>query len=178
MQCLFEYISALIVFFFWKFWLAHTKSLHRQHQQDQKKNHHLEQTNIVNTNSPQIVFPVNFHAKNYQLQDDSAYNLNAIPNLQPTRAASVFYEKVIPGKGVSNLATDVFGNLEQAETQKIEDPQRNHYSVRGVASVHNTPSTEKAYLGIICMVFILLIGLKLFFLFVSRSNFEHIYSII
>lgn len=99
------------------------------------------------------MFPVNFHVTNHQLQDDSAYNLNAIPNLQPTRPASVFYEKVIPGKGVSNLATDVFGNLEHAETQKIENPQRNHYSVQGVASVHNTPSTEKAHLGIVCKVF-------------------------
>lgn len=95
---------------------------HQQHQQQHTQPKPLYHQEAANPNSlgPQIVFPVNYATKNYQLQD--TFNLNSIPS-QPSRVPSVFHEKVIPGKGVSNLATDVFAQLGQSQQKSHSRPQ-------------------------------------------------------
>lgn len=73
------------------------------------------------------MFPTNYHAKNYQPLDQIAFNPNSIPST--THTASVFHDKVIPGKGVSNLAIDVFGEPQHSEPAASNDnKQRYHFA--------------------------------------------------
>lgn len=113
--------------------------LQQQLQQDQKDIYRQEQSNTIGSHSPQIVFPVNYHTKNYQSTDQDTYNLNTIPST--THTASVFHDKVIPGKGVSNLAIDVFGEPQRAESAIISNQPRNHF----VSSTESNFVTPSAY---------------------------------
>ncbi|XP_031620602.1 uncharacterized protein LOC116339090 [Contarinia nasturtii] len=86
--------------------IEHTKLL----KPEQKLIFNQEQT-YSNSISPQIVLPVNYQTKNSQRQDQKTFNSVSSSSNYPT---PVFHEKLILGKGVSNLATDVFGELSQS----------------------------------------------------------------
>lgn len=98
------------------------------------------------------MLPVNYH-NNYELRDQS-FNLQETTSVnKPGRP--VLSQKIIPGKGVSNLATDVFAELEKAQYQLKEDPDQ-HIESRNKLPSHqeavdqtplitfNTPSTERS----------------------------------
>lgn len=86
-----------------------TSSSPLKHIQTQQKQVQHDQQETVHFNSPQIVLPINYQTKSHQMQDQKIFNsLSSSSNYVPT---PVFHEKVILGKGVSNLATDVFGEL-------------------------------------------------------------------
>lgn len=93
--------------------LAHAKLLHQQQQQLRQTEAFNAEPSNTNSLSPQIVFPVNYHNKNEHLHEKPSPSVNTV---QSNRAVvPVFREKVIPGKGVSNLATDVFADLNSQE---------------------------------------------------------------
>lgn len=105
-----------------------------------------EATNVNNNPSPQIVFPVNY--KNYQTTHQQTYNLNAIPS-NSNHATPIFREKLIPGKGVSNLATDVFADSyhsQQTYNQK-DAPQTEikHHYVENSNPPFSFSSTERNF---------------------------------
>lgn len=91
------------------------------------------------------MFPVNYN-KNY-LQE-SSFNLNLLPT-PSTRSPPIFREKVIPGKGVSNLATDVFAEEDDKEENIYQQlDARNKFTIHAAPSQsqsQNLASTERNF---------------------------------
>lgn len=119
-------------------------------QQPHAKQQAIYQHEPTNLNSflPQIVFPINYHTKNYQSQDQKT--INQLTS-QSNGATAVFHEKVIPGKGVSNLATDVFGDSRKSQKNHNENvasqvSSRNHVSEQNITTtLFNSMSTERSF---------------------------------
>lgn len=158
--------------------LQHQQQLHQHQQQQQFQQQQntiiqsspvfqqeqsqpiFSQSQPIITQSPQIVLPTNYNNNN---NFHSSFDFDTSSQQSTTPPSILLRPKIIPGKGVSNLATDIFPELQKHALQGSpiyrEDPNqhidtsgRNSFSIQQTVSVaqnptitYNTPSTEQGF---------------------------------
>lgn len=134
--------------------IQHQQIHQQQHQQSKSPQiqHQAPQQQHISSQSqhsqePQIVLPINYHSQSsypthhqqqQQQQQHHRYHTN-IQNNQNVAQPNVvsLQDKIIPGKGVSTLATDVFATLEKS--QNAYKIQTNKYA--DISSRNNVDSS-------------------------------------
>lgn len=104
----------------------------QQNQQQQNLHQQQQQTSssilIQQSQEPQIVLPINYPSPQQYLSQQQLQSVRESAKERPSLKLN--QDKIIPGKGVSTLATDVFANLEKDQTRYHNTQSQNIYKIQ------------------------------------------------